>query len=161
MSEAPGRTCDLCGLQVPKDGLHLKAGKKDLAFCCEGCRGIWQMLNPGAAQAPDGGNIASAPRLVPALASDCGGGEVGEVDVAVDGMTCASCAALIQTSLNRDPLVRSASVNHGTGTATVVGRLDRPKLEARIKALGYQARPLAPPSSMSVVTDSLGPQKDK
>ncbi len=46
-------TCDLCGLPVLKDGLHLKTSGRDLAFCCEGCRGIWQMLNPGAAKAPD------------------------------------------------------------------------------------------------------------
>jgi Cu+-exporting ATPase len=90
------------------------------------------------------GNIASAPRPVPVPANDHGGadGEVGEVNVAVEGMTCASCAALIQMSLGRDPLVRTASVNYGTGTATVVGRLDRAGLEARVKALGYQARPM-------------------
>lgn len=53
MSEAPGQTCDLCGLPVPKDGLDLRTPERDFFFCCEGCRGIWQMLNPGAAQAPD------------------------------------------------------------------------------------------------------------
>jgi Cu+-exporting ATPase len=90
------------------------------------------------------GNIASAPRPVPVPANDRGeaDGEVGEVNVAIEGMTCASCAALIQMSLNRDPMIRTASVNYGTGTATVVGRLDRAGLEARIGALGYQARPM-------------------
>ena len=56
MSEAPEQTCDLCGLPVAKDGLHLKAGEKDLAFCCEGCRGIWVMLNPDAVKNKGTGN---------------------------------------------------------------------------------------------------------
>ncbi len=87
------------------------------------------------------GNVARAPKQAPPQAIR-DGGEAGEVSVAVEGMTCASCAALIQMSLNRDPMVRSASVNYATATATVVGRLDRPALEARIGALGYQARPM-------------------
>jgi hypothetical protein len=52
MSKAPERTCDLCALPVPKDELHLQTPERDLAFCCESCRGIWQMLNQGAAPAP-------------------------------------------------------------------------------------------------------------
>ncbi|CAA7617908.1 Transcriptional regulators [Candidatus Terasakiella magnetica] len=55
MSATKGLVCDLCGLPVLKDGLHLKAGEKDFAFCCEGCRGIWVMLNPDVA-AKDKGN---------------------------------------------------------------------------------------------------------
>lgn len=53
MSEAPGQACDLCGLPAPPGSAHLQAGDRDLVFCCESCRGIWQMLNPGAAQAPE------------------------------------------------------------------------------------------------------------
>ncbi|MEI6745510.1 MAG: heavy metal translocating P-type ATPase metal-binding domain-containing protein [Methylococcaceae bacterium] len=40
------KACDLCGLTVEVSGfcLKLKTGeKKD--FCCEGCKGIYQMLN--------------------------------------------------------------------------------------------------------------------
>lgn len=39
------KSCDLCGLPVEVDGFHLdtKAGEKN--FCCEGCLGIYQMLN--------------------------------------------------------------------------------------------------------------------
>ncbi len=53
MTNTPEQSCDLCGLPVPKDGLNLKTPERDLAFCCEGCRGIWQMLNPGTAQVSD------------------------------------------------------------------------------------------------------------
>ncbi|RAU20330.1 ATPase P [Paramagnetospirillum kuznetsovii] len=88
------------------------------------------------------GNIARAPKQVPPEALACDGGEVGEITVAVEGMTCASCAALVQMSLNRDPRIRAASVNYATATATVLGSLDRPDVEARIRALGYEARPM-------------------
>jgi hypothetical protein len=39
------KSCDLCGLPVEIDGFKLvaKDGQKD--FCCEGCLGIYQMLN--------------------------------------------------------------------------------------------------------------------
>lgn len=44
MSETK-KMCDLCGLpvEVPNFTLKTKEGKK--AFCCEGCLGIYQMLN--------------------------------------------------------------------------------------------------------------------
>jgi len=39
------QSCDLCGLPVEVSGFTLltKEGKK--TFCCEGCQGIFQMLN--------------------------------------------------------------------------------------------------------------------
>jgi Cu+-exporting ATPase len=98
------------------------------------------------------GNVARAPRQAPPPV-DCAEGAAGEVSVAVEGMTCASCAALIQMSLNRDPLVRSANVNYATATATVVGSLDRPALEARIGALGYQARPMDTLSQRKMIVE--------
>jgi hypothetical protein len=48
--------CDLCGLPVLKDGLHLKTVEKEMAFCCEGCRGIWVMLNPDTVKNKGTGN---------------------------------------------------------------------------------------------------------
>ncbi len=99
------------------------------------------------------GTVARAPRQAPPPPVDCAEGELGEVSVAVEGMTCASCAALIQMSLNRDPMVRTASVNYATATATVVGRLDRPALEARIGALGYQARPMDTLSQRKMIVE--------
>ena len=39
--------------------------------------------------------------------------------IAVEGMTCASCALLIEMKLKRDPRVREASVNFAAATVTV------------------------------------------
>lgn len=66
--------CDLCGLNVEISGFTLKTKEGDKVFCCEGCKGIYQLLK---------------------------------------GMTCASCALLIEMVLKRDPRVKQASVNFG------------------------------------------------
>jgi hypothetical protein len=39
------KTCDLCGLPVETPGFTLKTKEGDKAFCCEGCKGIYQLLN--------------------------------------------------------------------------------------------------------------------
>jgi Cu+-exporting ATPase len=57
-------------------------------------------------------------------------------------MTCASCALLIEMSLQRDPRVDSAAVNFASGTVTVRGHLPREELFASVKKLGYEARPM-------------------
>lgn len=86
------------------------------------------------------GNIGRAPRRKVAALQECGA--VTEVNVAVEGMTCASCAALIQLALGRDSRVRSASVNFASETANIVGALDRAEVERLVESLGYVARPM-------------------
>lgn len=39
------KQCDLCGLAVEVDGFQLKTTEGDKQFCCEGCKGIYQMLH--------------------------------------------------------------------------------------------------------------------
>jgi len=39
------KTCDLCGLDVETSGFTLKTKDGDKAFCCEGCKGIYHLLN--------------------------------------------------------------------------------------------------------------------
>jgi Cu+-exporting ATPase len=65
-------------------------------------------------------------------------GPVQEVDLAVEGMTCASCALLIEMVLKRDPRIKQASVNFGTATLTVHGQLARDEVSAKIASLGYK-----------------------
>jgi Cu+-exporting ATPase len=65
-------------------------------------------------------------------------GPIQEVDLAVEGMTCASCALLIEMVLRRDPRVKQASVNFGTATLTVHGQLARDDVSAKIASLGYK-----------------------
>ncbi len=65
-------------------------------------------------------------------------GTVHEVDLAVEGMTCASCALLIEMVLKRDPRIKQASVNFGTSTLTVHGQLGRDDVSAKVATLGYK-----------------------
>ncbi|MCL4679837.1 MAG: heavy metal translocating P-type ATPase [Rhodocyclaceae bacterium] len=88
------------------------------------------------------GNLASAPPPRPAAAAQAPDGPQVECSVAVEGMTCASCAMLIEMHLQRDPQVANASVNFAAGTATVRGSLDRETLSARVARLGYVPRPM-------------------
>ncbi len=41
----PKTPCDLCVLPVGAQPFHLITPEKRLAFCCEGCKGIYQMLH--------------------------------------------------------------------------------------------------------------------
>lgn len=61
-----------------------------------------------------------------------------EVDLAVEGMTCASCALLIEMVLKRDPRIKQASVNFGTSTLTVYGQLTKDDVGAKVETLGYK-----------------------
>ncbi|MDD1627998.1 MAG: cation transporter, partial [Methylococcaceae bacterium] len=65
-------------------------------------------------------------------------GPTQEVDLAVEGMTCASCALLIEMVLKRDPRIKQASVNFGTSTLTVHGQLAKDDVGAKVETLGYK-----------------------
>ncbi|MFM8331029.1 MAG: heavy metal translocating P-type ATPase, partial [Candidatus Methylumidiphilus sp.] len=65
-----------------------------------------------------------------------------DFNLALDGMTCASCALLIEMVLKRDPRVVEAKVNFATETATVRARLDREALYGKLAGIGYRAQAL-------------------
>lgn len=65
-------------------------------------------------------------------------GKVEEVDLAIEGMSCASCALLIEMVLNRDPQVKSVNVNFATETVTVHGQLSKQQVGDKIATLGYE-----------------------
>ena len=62
------------------------------------------------------------------------------VDIAIEGMTCASCVARVERALKAVPGVASASVNLATERATVTGTADAARLRQAIEAAGYGAR---------------------
>jgi Cu+-exporting ATPase len=77
------------------------------------------------------------------------------LQLAVQGMTCASCVARVEKALKKVPGVSSASVNLATEQATVHGAaLDADAIVAAIVRAGYEATPVqrgqprtAPPAS--------------
>jgi len=66
-------------------------------------------------------------------------GPVHDIDLAVEGMSCASCALLIEMVLNRDDRVKNASVNFATQTVNVQGQLSKVDVIHQIERLGYNA----------------------
>ncbi len=62
------------------------------------------------------------------------------VDLAIEGMTCASCVARVERALTAVPGVASASVNLATERATVTGTADAALLQKAVEAVGYDAR---------------------
>ena len=87
------------------------------------------------------GNLLAAPKAMP-VATVPLDGPVSECSVAVEGMTCASCALLIEMKLKRDPRVRNAAVNFAAATVTVQGVIDRDGVSEVVRRLGYEARPM-------------------
>ncbi|MDB5969388.1 MAG: copper-translocating P-type ATPase [Hydrocarboniphaga sp.] len=72
------------------------------------------------------------------------------IDLAIGGMTCASCSGRVERALRRVPGVSAANVNLATEHATVSGQVDSAVLIAAVVDAGYQARTLqAPPPAES------------
>ena len=63
------------------------------------------------------------------------------IELAVDGMTCASCVGRVERALQAVPGVAEAAVNLATERATVRGTADAATLAKAVEAAGYPARP--------------------
>lgn len=88
------------------------------------------------------GNITTKPRSEVRQRKVDFSGPLQEFDLAVEGMTCASCALLLEMALKREPKVKQAIVNFGTETMTVQGQLSKDEVCARVQSLGYKAYPM-------------------
>jgi heavy metal translocating P-type ATPase len=64
----------------------------------------------------------------------------GTLELAVEGMTCASCVARVERALQAVPGVTLAQVNLATESARVEGVADAGALIEAVKAVGYKAR---------------------
>ncbi len=82
-------------------------------------------------------------------ASQAEGSQERQVTLALEGMTCASCAMRIEKGLKKVPGVEEASVNLATERATVVynpQETDIDRLVQKVEAVGYHAFPLVMPT---------------
>ncbi|MFJ8595788.1 heavy metal translocating P-type ATPase [Streptomyces sp. NPDC093598] len=92
-------------------------------------------------------------------------GTDAEVELAIGGMTCASCAARIEKKLNRMDGV-TATVNYATEKAKVSysGHVSVGDLIATVEATGYTAREPAPPAERTgsaEEADELRPLRER
>nr|WP_315595503.1 heavy metal translocating P-type ATPase [uncultured Cupriavidus sp.] len=66
----------------------------------------------------------------------------GTIELAVEGMTCASCVSRVERALKGVPGVSEAVVNLATERATVRGVAGIENLVTAIETVGYEARPI-------------------
>jgi Cu+-exporting ATPase len=92
---------------------------------------------------PNLGRRHAQPAHLPSVADE---GEEREVNFAVEGMTCASCALLIELVLRRDPRIRIANVNLASESACVRGSLDKEAVYKAVEAIGYRPLPMDTPA---------------
>jgi len=64
----------------------------------------------------------------------------GRIDLAITGMTCATCVGRVERALSAVPGVAGASVNLATERATVTGAADVAALIQAIESVGFDAR---------------------
>ncbi|MEV7796898.1 heavy metal-associated domain-containing protein, partial [Streptomyces sp. NPDC087512] len=88
--------------------------------------------------------------------------DTAEVELAIGGMTCASCAARIEKRLNRLEGV-SATVNYATEKARVSfsGGVSVPELIATVEATGYTAREPEPAGARSAGSGAAGGEAER
>jgi Cu+-exporting ATPase len=99
---------------------------------------------PGALISPEVTDTQSAPMLQPA-----------QVTLAVEGMTCASCALRVERALTRTPGVTTANVNLATEKATVSYdpvEAGPDALIAAVEKAGYGAVPIGPAAELRLHT---------
>ncbi|HET9552400.1 MAG TPA: heavy metal translocating P-type ATPase, partial [Anaeromyxobacteraceae bacterium] len=154
--------CDHCLAPFPeKEAVRLGGGDGgEKVFCCTGCRGVWELLRdeglgrfyaerrwdepglPPGLRTADGGRAPPADLSAYAVAAAPDG--AAEVDVAIEGIRCASCVWLNERVLSRTPGVLAARVNYATHRARV--RFDPATVGlaavlGRIQAVGYEPHP--------------------
>ncbi len=87
-------------------------------------------------------NLAEAQARLPVSKTPIAGKTPRTVQFAIEGMTCASCALLIELLLKRDERVLEANVNFASQSACVTGFISKEELFEHLAQLGYRAHPL-------------------
>ncbi len=146
--------CDHCLAEFPeKEVVRLEPPGK--IFCCTGCRGVWLLVNEEglgrfyaerqwALPGRPVGEVAPPADLSAYPVTTAADGASAEVDVAIDGIRCASCVWLNERLLQRTPGVLAARVNYATHRARVrfdPRTIDLPRVLSRIQSAGYEPKP--------------------
>jgi P-type Cu2+ transporter len=150
--------CDHCLASFPDgEAVVERDGEVERRFCCAGCRGVWRLVrdeglgrfyeerrwDPAGlppADRPGVAPLADLSAYQPVVAPD----GTAEVDVAIDGIRCASCVWLNERVLQRTPGVLAARVNYATHRARIryaPAAVTLPAVLSRVQAAGYVPRP--------------------
>ena len=145
--------CEHCLLEFPaREAVRAEVAGRERLFCCAGCRGVFQLVHEEGLGAyydrrrwtevgPSPGGAIDLPAFRDAL-REAGG--AAELDLAIDGIRCASCVWLNERLLERTPGVISARVNYATHRARVrfdPRAVDLARILGRVQSAGYQPKP--------------------
>ncbi len=133
--------CDLCGLPLPREPIHLQSGDPTRLFCCEGCARVYEvardtgMLDIVLAQT---GVAAKKPpvQTKPAQVTK----ETAFFDL--NGMWCAGCALAAERVLANNRGVMDVSVSFAAEQGRMeydANQVDAAELLKRLAPLGYRA----------------------
>jgi Cu2+-exporting ATPase len=159
-------TCFHCGLRVPRGtDFFVEVDGRARPMCCPGCSAVAQTIvaqglvdyyrrreGPGAN--PENLAAGPLPELLifdePEVQRDFVRGADGDarsVTLAIEGITCAACAWLIERHLRRQPGVLTADVNLAAHRAQLRWNPNAAALSALLHSvaeIGYVARPYRP-----------------
>ncbi|MDB6145134.1 MAG: copper-translocating P-type ATPase [Pseudomonas sp.] len=126
-----GMTCASCAGRVER-GLRAVQGASNVS------------VNFATEQAQREAPADSMPALLAAV-DKAGYGVTSErLELAIDGMTCASCSGRVERALSKVAGVKNVSINFASERAHIelIGRVDPEVLIAAVSEAGYSARPL-------------------
>ena len=139
----------LTPLSLPIEGMTCAScvGRVERALGkVEGVESVSVNLATERAEIKTRGTVDGA-RLVAAVQSAGYDVPATEIELAVEGMTCASCVGRVEKALRAVAGVSEATVNLATERATIRGSADTSSLIAAVEAAGYSARPIQGASS--------------
>ena len=147
--------CAHCLLEInDREAIYVKTDDQDLVFCCQGCLGIYDLVNNEGLdnfykrrEGWDVGPQAVAEldydaffeRIVPDEKSD-----LLTIDFMITGIRCASCVWLIEKAMDRIDGVENCLVNYATHKVRLSWFPDQTDLKdilKRIQQYGYQPQP--------------------
>lgn len=157
-------SCFHCGEPVPR-GVDLRVDIEGAPrrMCCAGCKVAAELIRDlglenyyrfreagGAPTPPEPGDhgrfeVYDRPQMLACVSQICGGSPLRESDILLEGIRCAACTWLIESSLARVEGVEEAQVALATGRMRLVWDPARARLSellARVAALGYRPLPV-------------------
>ena len=147
--------CAHCLLPISeREAIHVQRGGQDLVFCCQGCLGIYELVNDEGLdkfyQQREG--WATGPQAVADLDYDAflarivqgDNNDLLTIDFMVTGIRCASCVWLIEKGIGRIEGVEQCLVNYATHKVRLSWLPEQADLKDilnHIQRYGYQPQP--------------------